>query len=252
VTDNPLNFNAALITGASSGLGRALSLWFAGRGVRVYAAARRRDHLISLRNEAPTGLIEPVQLDITQTEETIAAIRAIDDACRLDLVIANAGVSNRAHASGLSWQEVEHTLKVNILGAAATLVALVPRMTERRRGALAGVASIAGLRGLPKHAAYTGSKAFLMNFMESLRIDLQPFGVTVTCALPGFFKSEITAKNRFHMPLMLEADQAAERIARAIICGKPTVQFPWQLAWLARTGRLFPSQLYDMLVRRFP
>jgi short-subunit dehydrogenase len=249
---NSIPFQAAFITGASSGLGRALSLWFTCHGVKVFAAARRYDRLISLRDEAPARMLEPVELDITQTSSAIATMQAIDERCGIDLVIANAGVSNRTHGTDLTWEKIERTLAVNVQGSTATLLALLPRMVERRHGSLVAIGSIAGFRGLPKHAAYSGSKSFLMSFTDSLRIDLEPIGVRVTCAYPGFFKSELTAKNRFRMPFLLETEDAANRIARAVVKGDPTVQFPWQLAWPARAGRLFPSRIYDALMRQAP
>jgi len=113
-----------------------------------------------------------------------------------------------------------------------------------------GVSSLAGQRGLPKNAAYSGSKAFLTTFMESLRVDLQGTGVRVTCIQPGFVKSDMTAPNRHPMPFLLETQDAVERMGRAITRGVPVFPFPWQMATLMRLVTALPDFIYVPLARR--
>jgi short-subunit dehydrogenase len=233
------------ITGASSGLGRALALWFAGRGARVYAAARRADNLEALRAEAAAGPGEvvPVSLDVTQTEEVVQRLRALDDATPggMDLVVANAGVGGMLNPQRAEWPAIQKMLQVNVLGATATLSALAPRMAQRRKGHLVGVSSLAAWINIPRFAVYRASKLYLQTYCAGLHTDLAPAGVRVTCINPGFVKSEMTADNRFPMPFLLETADAADRMGRAILRGDARFVFPWQIAWLTRLGALLPD-----------
>lgn len=248
-----LPYRTALITGASSGLGRGLAKWFASRGVHVFGAARREAELESLAQECARagGRLEPVHLDVAKTQETMERIREIDERSGgLDLVIANAGVGLETPATRMNWDHVERTIQVNVTGAAATLCAVLPRMVERDRGHLVGISSLAGYRGLPKMAAYCASKAFLRTFLESLRVDLQTTRVKVTSIQPGFVKSEMTAKNRFPMPFLMETEAACERMAHAIVRGEAELDFPWQLAGAMKLARVMPSTLWNAAARR--
>jgi len=243
----------ALVTGASSGLGRALAAWLAASGVTVVAAARRRANLDALREEAARagGVIEPLELDVADVaavRERLVEVDGRDGG--LDLVVANAGAGEISPATKFDWEACERILRVNVLGAAATLTAALPGMLARDRGHLVAIASIAAVRGLPNNAAYGGSKAFLRSFMESLRVDLSTTGVKTTCVCPGFVESEMTAPNKFAMPFLLETDDAAARIGRAIFAQQAELWFPWQMALLARALGLIPSPLYVRLIRR--
>jgi len=246
-------YGTALITGASSGLGYGLALWFAKRGTRVFAAARRTQHLQACAEEARVagGTVEPVEMDVSRTDETMARIQRIDADCGgLDLVVANAGVGLDTYGKRFEWERAKKVLDVNVMGAAATLSAVLPRMVERKRGHLVGVSSIAGFRGLPRNAAYSGSKAFLTIFLESLRVDLQGTGVRVTCIHPGFVRTEMTAPNTHPMPFMLEIDEAAERMGRAIVRGQPVFSFPWQTRAAMGVAQALPNAVFDPLIRR--
>ncbi|MBN1205785.1 MAG: SDR family NAD(P)-dependent oxidoreductase [Myxococcaceae bacterium] len=246
-------YEAALVTGASSGLGRGLALWFAQRGTRVFAAARRVEQLRTLAEEARAagGTVEPVELDVSQADRTLERIQRIDADCGgLDLVVANAGVGLETYAKRFNWERVKQILDVNVTGAAATLSAVLPKMVERNKGHLVGVSSLAAFRGLPRNAAYSGSKAFLSTFMESLRVDLRGTGVRVTCIYPGFVKTEMTAPNKHPMPFLLEPEEAVERMARAITRGVPVFAFPWQMSTAMKLVKAIPDSLFDPLVRK--
>lgn len=248
-----MSYRTALVTGASSGLGRGMALWFARKGVKVYAAARRRENLEALANEARAAgaHIEPVELDIADAEATVARIRELDTACEgLDLVVANAGYGKESSAKRIDWETVKHTIDVNVTGAAATLSAVLPKMVERQRGHLVGVASLAAFRGLPRQAAYSASKAYLSTFMESLRVDLRGTGVHVTCLYPGFVKSEMTAQNKFNMPFLLETEEAVELMGRAIERKEAQYLFPWQMARVIGLVKLLPNALFDATARK--
>jgi short-subunit dehydrogenase len=244
-------YQTALITGASSGLGLGLATWFAKKGVKVYAAARRAENLDALKQEAAQagGQIEPVTLDVTRTKEVLERIAAIDEACGgLDLVIANAGISEFTRATKLDYERVQRIIDTNVSGAAATVCAALPKMVERGRGHVVGVSSLAALRGMPKLAAYCGSKAFLSVFLEGLRVDLRGTGVKVTTLLPGFVRTPINASMKGRVPFMLEAEDAVERMAKAIVRGEKEYGFPWPVSGAARAMRFMPNGLWDRML----
>lgn len=243
----------AFITGASSGIGRALALRLAAGGVEVALAARRAEMLSNLAAEisASGGKARVYPFDVGDPEATVAALtRADQEMGGLDLVVANAGVGTQRWAGKLTWQDVKPTLAVNVTGAAATLTALLPRMVERKRGHLVGVSSLAQYRALPQAATYSASKAFLSTFLEGLRMDLSGTGVAVTDVRPGFVRTAMTAPNKFPMPFLLEVDQAADIIARAIKEREPLCEFPWQMAAVMRSTRLLPASLYARAAAR--
>ncbi|QRN99442.1 SDR family NAD(P)-dependent oxidoreductase [Archangium violaceum] len=248
-----MSYRTALITGASSGLGRGLALWFGRRGVKVYAAARRRENLEALANEARAAgaTVEPVELDVTNADTTLARIRELDDSCGgLELIVANAGAGIETNARRIKWEVVKQLIDVNVIGAAATLCAVLPRMVERKRGHVVGVASLAAYRGLGRNAAYSASKAYLSTFMESLRVDLKGTGVRVSCIYPGFVKSEMTAQNKFPMPFLLETEEAVELMAKAILRGEAEYAFPWQMASAMGLLKWMPNALFDATMRK--
>jgi short-subunit dehydrogenase len=241
--ENP--YANVVITGASSGLGRALSLWFAKRGARVYAAARRVDMLDSLKAEAALGpgVVIPVPLDVSQTDEVVAKLLALDDATPggIDLVVANAGVGGMLNGQRAEWPALARMLQVNVLGATATLSALAPRMAARGKGHLVGISSVAAWIVVPRFGLYGATKRYLQTYCEGLGIDLRAAGVRVTSINPGFVKSELTADRHIPMPFLLETDDAANRMGRAILRGERRYAFPWQMAWLTRFASLLPS-----------
>lgn len=248
-----MNYRTALVTGASSGLGRGLALWLAKNGVRVFASGRRVEHLKALSDEARASgvTVEPVAMDVARTDETLARIRQLDAECSgLDLVVANAGVGGETHGKRMEWERVKQMIDVNVTGAAATLCAVLPQMVERNRGHIVGIASLAALRGLPGHSAYSASKAYLATFMESLRVDLRDTDVRVTCIYPGFVKSEMTAKNKHPMPFLLETDDAVGRMGRAILRGDAEFAFPWQLSSAMKLVKALPNPLFDATARK--
>jgi short-subunit dehydrogenase len=247
-------YRNVLITGGSSGLGRALAAWFAARGARVYAAARRMDRLVALAAEmgGGPGSVVPVELDVGDASVVAERLRSLDDGCPggIGLVVANAGVGGMLNGQRAEWPAIERMLRVNVLGATATLAALAPRMAERRRGHLVGISSIAAWITVPRFGVYGASKLYLQSYLDGLRVDLAPVGVRVTCINPGFVKSELTEGNRFPMPFLLETADAADRMGQAILRGDARYAFPWQTAWLTRLGRLLPTALVARVTRR--
>src|SRR5882672_980414 len=212
----PQTPNSVFITGASSGLGRGLALRYAQGGATVHAAARREDELRKLAAEAPPGSIVPVRLDVQDTDALVAAIRRAEQASggALDLMIANAGVGRPSPARKMDWTIVRWILDVNVTAACVTLAAALPAMIERNAGQVVMMSSLAAFRGMPGNAAYCASKAAVSTFMESVRVDLRRTRVRATTIYPGFVKTELTAKNKFPMPFLVELDRAVEVMAK--------------------------------------
>ncbi len=246
----PLRYRTALVTGASSGLGRGLALWFAERGVEVYAAARRQAELENLRDAGRrlAGSIVPMVLDVADTDAVRHAVTVLDGKCGgLDLVVANAGVSGVTDGRNINWQTTEKIIDVNVKGAAATLCAALPGMVARNRGHIVGVSSLARHRGLPQYAAYAASKAFLSSFLESLRIDLHDSNVDVTCLQPGFVKTAMTERNKFYMPFLMDLDEGVEQMAGAIVRREREHSFPWQMESAVGILRSLPNAVFDRM-----
>jgi|CXWL01.1.fsa_nt_gi NADP-dependent 3-hydroxy acid dehydrogenase YdfG len=246
-----MEYKTALITGASSGLGRGLALWFAQRGTKVYAAARRAEQLKTLQAEAPAGLIEPLVMDVSDGDATFARVKALDaESGGLDLVIANAGIGADTYGKRIKWEALQAMLKVNVDGAAATLTGALSGMVARKKGHIVGISSLGAFRGLPRSGGYCGTKAFMSIFLEGIRVDVKHLGVRVTCVYPGFFKSELTSKNPFRMPFMLETDDAVIRTGKAIVRGSERVLYPWPTALGAKVLASLPLGAYQSIARK--
>jgi short-subunit dehydrogenase len=237
----------AVITGASSGIGAALARILAASGYKVGLIARRAERLATLSRELGDRAATAVA-DVGHREQITQAIR--DLAGRLgpvDLLIANAGVGHHTNLDPLNVAEIEETIRVNLLGVVYSIDAVLPDMLKRRSGHLVAVSSVAALKGMPGESGYCASKSGVSAFMEGLRIQLRGCGVAVTTICPGFVKSEMTAGHKFHMPFLLETDDAARRIARAIERKAKVYAFPWQTALALRAARFFPDWLVAKL-----
>lgn len=170
-----------------------------------------------------------------------------------DVVIANAGVSAGTLSEAIEdMPKLRRVLAVNVVGMAASLAAFAPAMRRAGRGTLVCIASVAGFRGLAGNGAYSASKAAARVWTESLRTELHGSGVSVVCICPGYIDTPLTRVNRFHMPFLISADEAAPKIARAIAARRRLVVIPWRMALVSVVLRLLPSWLYDRLAARAP
>ena len=241
-----------LITGASSGIGRALAVELARRSASVGLLARREAELLRVAEEVEKagGRALVLKADVRDAEQVEAAVARAEGLWGgVDVLVANAGVAAVKSGGELSAGEVADLITINFLGAVNAVTAVVPGMTRRGGGHLVAVSSLASYRGLPKSAAYSASKAAMSTFFESLRVDLRRSGVLVTTIHPGFIRTPLTAERKV-LPFLVEPDVAARKIVRAIEQGRKTYAFPWQLAGLARLGKLMPAALYDRIASR--
>jgi short-subunit dehydrogenase len=242
-----------MITGASSGIGRGLALELARRGAAVGLLARRKDALQEVLREiqAYGGKGTALPADVTDANAVRSAVGALGkEFGPIDLLIANAGVGATIAGDRLEPEGVSRVFRVNVIGVVNSVTAVIPQMIERGSGQLAVISSLAAYRGLPKSAAYCASKAAVSALFESLRLDLQPQGIDVTIIHPGFIKTPLTAGREAKLPFLLEVDDAARKMIRAIEKRKKSYAFPWQLATIVRAGMVMPNFLYDWISRR--
>jgi len=251
-----------LITGASSGIGRALALELARRGARLGLLARRSEALAEIVREmdarkapvgaqgnGPTALAFSVDVqDAQSTKSTVESARS--ELGPIDVLVANAGIGATIDAASLDAAEVARVINTNVIGAVNSVAAVLPGMLERGSGHLVVISSLAAYRGLPKSAAYCASKAAVSAFFESLRLDLEPRGIAVTIIHPGFIKTPLTAGRSANMPFLMELDDAVLKIVAAMERRKKSYSFPWQLATIVRAGMIMPNFMYDWISRR--
>ena len=239
------------ITGASSGIGAALAAHYAGRGAILGLLARRGDKLADIAAGLPGGPHKLYPADVTDADAVAAAARDFMRGGLPDIVIANAGVSVGTlteHAE--DFAAFRRVMETNVLGLVATFQPFAGPMAAARRGTLAGIASVAGIRGLPGAGAYSASKAAAISYLESLRVEMGGRGVKVVTLCPGYIETPMTAVNTYPMPFMLRADDAARRLARVIDAGRSYAVVPWQMGVVAKLLRLLPNPVFDYLFAR--
>jgi len=244
----------AIITGASSGIGHALARALAQQRCRVGLIARRQEPLSELAAviEQAGGRAAYAVADVVDRSRTVAAIHEVSAQLGpVDLLIANAGVGAPTMVEPLNVSDIEKMIRVNVLGVVYSIEAVLPQMLERRRGHLAAVSSMAAYKGLPGESGYTASKAAVNTFMEGLRIQLRDRGIIVTTICPGFVKTPMTEVNEFKMPFLLEADEAARRIVKALRRRVKVYNFPWRMSLLMKVVQWLPDWLLARFMRKY-
>lgn len=242
------------ITGASTGIGQALVRHYAKQNAQIGLAARRAEPLRALADELATDCaVYP--LDVRDSE---ALARAAQDFMQRfgvpDIVIANAGVSR---GTLTEYKEdiaaFKAIMDINVLGMVHTFQPFIDAMKNSPdKGHLAGIASVAGIRGLPGAGAYSASKAAAICYLESLRLELLESGIAVTTIAPGYIRTPMTNINKYKMPFLMDVDVAAEKFAKAIRNKRRFVIIPWRMGVVARLMRLIPPFLWDVLAKNAP
>jgi len=237
------------ITGASSGIGQALAWRYHQAGWRLALAARRGAEIEQWARQQgiPADRCAVYQADVAQAGSIAAA--GHDCIARQglpDAVIANAGISVGMDTAVREDLDVmARVLATNTVGLAATFHPFVAPMAQRRSGTLVGIASVAGIRGLPGHGAYCASKAAAISYCESLRGELRASGVRVVTICPGYIATPLTARNRFPMPFLMTAPAFADRAFRAIEAGAGYRVIPWQMGIASKLLRVLPNAVFD-------
>jgi len=241
------------ITGASSGLGEALARHYAARHATLGLVARRASALETLAATLGT----PSRCYPLDVREASALSGAAEDFIGRygvpDVVIASAGVSVGTDPSNANDLAVfREIIDINVTGLANTFQPFLSGMRTTGSGVLAGIASVAGYRGLPGAGAYSASKAAAIAYLESVRVELHGSGVSVVTISPGYIATPMTSRNPYRMPFILNAEAAAEKVARLIDRRRSYAVIPWQMAIVARTLRMLPNAVYDRLFARAP
>ncbi len=249
----------AFITGASSGIGQALAQRFHDAGYTLALVARRTDETAQWARSQ--GLDASRWRVFGADVRDVVSITAAGQRCVAelgvpDVVVANAGVSIGMDTAELADIEVMRaTFETNNIGMAATFQPFIQPMLARGSGTLVGIASVAGIRGLPGHGAYCGSKAAVISYCESLRGELKAASggrVRVVTLLPGYIDTPLTRQNRYAMPFLMSAEAFADRAVAAIEAGASYRVIPWQMAWVAKLLRLLPNPVFDRLLAGRP
>ena len=240
------------LTGASSGLGEALARFYAGQGATLGLFARREAELTRLATSLAPATVATYTGDVR--DATALARAGADYIARFgapDVVIGNAGVSRGTLTTEADdLPAFKAVFDTNVQGLVQTFQPFLAAMTGARSGALVGVASVAGFRGLPGSGAYSASKAAVITYLESLRVELRGSGVAVVTICPGFIATPMTARNPYAMPFLLAPAKAARLIARAIERRRRFYVLPWQMAWVGRLLKILPRPLYDFAFAR--
>ncbi len=249
------------LTGASSGIGAALARHYAhtcgadlallGRNLAALSAIQAQCSANHLKT-APQVLTYVANV-ANENEMRVAMTALIEKLGVPDLVIANAGVSVGTLAGAASdLPAFRQVMETNVLGMVHTFTPVIDAMVARGSGTLVGIASVAGLRGIPGSAAYSASKAAVISYCESLRVELRGTGVKVVTICPGYIDTPMTQVNTFTMPFLLSPEAGARRIARAIAAKKAFAIVPWQMGLVGRAMRQLPIAIYDRILARMP
>lgn len=245
-----------IITGASSGLGEALALEYAQRhpGAVIALLARREERLREVAARLAPATIRCFALDVTdQTALHQVAERFIAEFGAPDIVIGNAGISaGTLTAERADAPVFRRIIEVNVVALFDTFAAFLPAMRAARRGTLVGVASVAGIRGLPGAGAYSASKSAAITYLESLRLEERAHGIRVVTIAPGYIRTPMTAGNHYPMPFLMPADAFARQAVDAIAAGRSFVVIPRAMRAVAILLRALPNVLYDALFARAP
>ncbi len=240
----------AWVTGASTGIGRALALGLVARGWRVAASARPSPALDALVADG-RGAVVTYPLDVRDAAASAATVAAIEaDQGPIDLAMLNAGTYRPSWAAGLDVAAIRDMVETNLMGTVHGLVPAIAAMMPRGAGHVALVSSVAGWRGLPGGGAYGATKAALVNLAESLKPDLERHGIALTVIAPGFVRTPLTARNDFPMPFLIDADAAARIILDRLPARPFALSLPRRMALLMGLVRLLPSPVLFALTRR--
>jgi short-subunit dehydrogenase len=241
-----------LITGASSGIGKALAVHYAREGARLALLGRDQSRLAMVAEECRKlgGGVQVHSLDVRNRAEMSAWIIGFDETTPVDLVIANAGVMAGTPPGG----EIEpadaayEVVETNVLGVLNTIQPLLPAMISRRKGQIAIISSLAGFIPLPDSPSYCASKSAVLNYGQSLRTLLASYGIGVSVVCPGYITTPMAARESGRKPFVMSPERAADLIASGLKRNRPVIAFPSLLAYATRLHGLLPDRIRRSLL----
>ncbi len=240
------------VIGASSGIGAALAQTLLASGARVALSARNADALAEVAAGARSGQVLVLPLDVTREEQLSVALDAIVASWSgLDLAVILAGSHKPVRAWELSSKEARGLVETNLMGAVNASAVVIPHLLRQGSGGIAVVSSVAGYGGLPTSLVYGATKAALINFAETLYLDLAPRGIGVYLVNPGFVKTPLTDRNEFRMPALISPEEAAREIIRGFAAGRFEIHFPKRFTLWMKFLKLLPYRLYFRAVHKF-
>lgn len=249
---------SVFITGASSGLGAALAHEYAAQGARLALVGRRLDTLESIR----ANLFNPEwhQVYVLDVNDQVALKQAAQDfiqiAGQVHVVIASAGISvGTLTEISEDLAVFRRVMETNVLATVATFAPFIEHMRSHAKQQpcrLVGIASVAGIRGLPGASAYSASKAAVISYCESLRVELRDSGIQVVTIAPGYIDTPMTQINSYAMPFLMPAQRFAQKAIACIHAGSSYRVIPWQMGVVAKLLRLLPNWLYDFAFANAP
>ena len=240
------------VVGASSGIGAAFARALIARGARVALSARNTQALAEIAAIGSSEQTLLLPLDVTRPAEIAAAFERINSTWSgLDLAVLLAGSHQPVRAWDLDAAQARALVETNLIGVLNASAALAPAFCRSGHGAIAVVSSVAGYGGLPNSLVYGATKAALINFAETLYLDLAPRGIGVYLVNPGFVRTPLTDKNEFRMPALISAEEAAEEMIKGFEYGKFEIHFPRRFTFWLKLLRLLPYRIYFPLVHRF-
>jgi NAD(P)-dependent dehydrogenase (short-subunit alcohol dehydrogenase family) len=241
-----------LITGAASGIGRQLALTLAAEGARIAAVDLQAEGLAALKDQLPAGTCATAVADVTDLAGLRKAAGLLEgELGPTDVLIANAGIGRETPASNFDADAVNAHIRVNLMGVANSIDAVLAGMRERRSGHLVAISSLASYRGMPLMAGYSASKAGVNALMDSLRVELRPAGIACTTLCPGWIRTPLTAAIKAPTLKMMDLEVAVRRMVQAIRARKAFVAFPPGLVWQVRLLRWLPQSISDGIAYRF-
>jgi len=247
-SSNP-RWKTVWITGASSGLGEHVARILARQRCKVAISARSEDKLNAIAESSENISAYPLDVtDAAKCRETAAAIEA--EHGQIDLALFCAGAWFQSSVEEMKVENYQKTFDVNVMGVVHGIDAVLPQMLARRGGHIAWVSSVAGYGGLPNSASYSATKAALICMAESMKPELDAKGVDLSVINPGFVKTDLTAKNKFPMPFLMEVEDAAKQMVEGLKRRKFEIAFPWQLVTILKLINHLPYWLYFAITKR--
>lgn len=242
-----------IITGASSGLGKALAYHYAKEADNLFLIARRKERLEVIQNELKESCnVKIFEVDVSEFEKLEATIENIVNSThKIDLVIANAGVSIGHNTNFSKFSDFKKLTDINYLSIHSLLSPIVPKMQKDKSGKIVIISSLASIVSMPSSIAYSSSKRALNSYAEGLRNLVAKDNIKVINILPGFIKTEMTDKNSFKMPFLMELDEGVKRVVNAIDKNKKEYKFPKRFYFIVKAISILPIHLKDRVIKYF-